>query len=457
MDTYVSNQQNGQSRTGETGGPDWWGLVMRARTVLMLAFVVFVATDLLGLTSLVWSVVGWFAVGASALLLAYQSDIRERRAVASAQVNTAKTQELNGVGTSVLNLLPDAIVLVDGRGRILFQNEAAAQFTGRSAVGKLLGNTFREPSLLQAVERVRQGEEAQSFEIERSQPVERHFRVLVTPADTTPVALTAISPNVISTPDATSVNGTGIAALLVLHDVTDAKRIEQMRVDFVANASHELKTPLASVSGFIETLQGPARDDEEARERFLAIMAEQTNRMKRLISDLLSLSRIELREHQPPKGTVDVRQLVKDVVDAVTPIAQRDGVAVSVALPDNLPKIRGDWDELHQVVLNLVDNAVKYGRTGKKVEITGELVSETEQTMVTLSVRDYGPGISRQHIPRLTERFYRIDAATSRERGGTGLGLAIVKHILNRHGGEMVVESDLGHGTKFTISLPSHK
>ena len=128
-----------------------------------------------------------------------------------------------------------------------------------------------------------------------------------------------------------------------------------------------------------------------------------------------------------------------------------------MALPDNLPKIRGDWDELHQVVLNLVDNAVKYGRTGKKVEITGELVSETEQTMVTLSVRDYGPGISRQHIPRLTERFYRIDAATSRERGGTGLGLAIVKHILNRHGGEMVVESDLGHGTKFTISLPSHK
>lgn len=436
MDTQLNNQADGQQNDDKRQAPGLAGLLSRARTIVLLALAVFVLTDLIGLTSLFWSIVGWLAVSASALYMAYESDLRERRAVARTQARGVRAQDEAGIGTALLNQLPDVIVLVDGRGRILFQNLAAAAFTGQSAVGKLLGSTFREPSLLQAVEQVRAGESVQAFEIVRSLPVERHFRVLATPAETAPAVP---------------------AVLLVLHDITDAKRIEQMRVDFVANASHELKTPLASVSGFIETLQGPARDDEEARERFLGIMAEQTHRMKRLIADLLSLSRIELREHQPPKGSIDMKLLVKEVVAAVTPIAERDGVELFVELPDDLPKVRGDWDELHQVVQNLVDNAVKYGRSGKKVEITGALHSENERAYVALFVRDFGPGIARQHIPRLTERFYRVDAVASRERGGTGLGLAIVKHILNRHGGEMVVESELGQGTKFTIMLPLYK
>lgn len=429
MDGRVSEQVGNQVEAERQTGPDWSALFSRVRLIVFLSLLVFVATDLLGLTSLLWSLIGWLAVCASALYVAYQGDLQQRRAIARAQSRTNMVASEQTMGTALLNQLPDVIVLVDERGRILFQNVAAAAYTGRSAVGKLLSGTFREPDVLQAVERVRAGEEVAPFEIVRSQPVERHFRVSATQAE-----------------------GTG-AVLLVLHDVTEGKRVEQMRVDFVANASHELKTPLASVSGFIETLQGPARDDEEARERFLVIMAEQTDRMKRLIADLLSLSRIELREHQAPKGAVDVRLLVKDVVDAITPIAEREDVELCVALEDNLPSVTGDWDELHQVLQNLVDNAVKYGRSGKRVEIAGKLSAEPGTQRIILSVRDHGPGIPRQHIPRLTERFYRVDAATSRERGGTGLGLAIVKHILNRHGGEMRVESELGQGTEFAVHL----
>ncbi|HEY6335293.1 MAG TPA: ATP-binding protein, partial [Alphaproteobacteria bacterium] len=246
----------------------------------------------------------------------------------------------------------------------------------------------------------------------------------------------------------------------VLHDLTAEKRTEQMRADFVANASHELRTPLATLLGFIETLQGPASQDARARERFLAIMQYQAGRMSRLVDDLLSLSRIELREHTPPTERVDLLQVLRGVADALQPQSKARQMTVAIE-PTNgaLPPVLGDPDELAQVFQNLIDNALKYGRRGTTIQI---FAFKADHCPVPISrvpaagvaVRDRGEGITSEQIPRLTERFYRVDAARSRELGGTGLGLAIVKHIVNRHRGALQIESEIGQGSTFTVYLP---
>lgn len=414
--------------------------IVQARLPILISGAVFGALYLTGTLPLALSVVAFGAIAASAVGQAYISEDRQRRAVARASAASGGTQGPEGIGSIVLEQMPDAVVLLDGDGRIVFHNRSAETFVGRGAIGKLVPSVLREPVLLDALERVRKGGDAEGVEYVRPVPVEQHFQAVITPAE------------------AAGTDGAGTPTLLALHDVTDMKRVEQMRVDFIANASHELKTPLASLSGFIETLQGPAKDDADAHERFLGIMGEQTLRMQRLIEDLLSLSRIELREHLPPRGTVSVPGLIKDVVDGISPIAARDKVDIDVAVQDDLPLIKGDWDELHQVVQNLVDNAVKYGQSGGRVEITADRVEEAasgrEGSRVELKVRDFGPGIPRDQIPRLTERFYRIDVATSRERGGTGLGLAIVKHILNRHDAELRCDSVVGEGATFCVRFP---
>jgi two-component system phosphate regulon sensor histidine kinase PhoR len=254
-----------------------------------------------------------------------------------------------------------------------------------------------------------------------------------------------------------------------------------MRADFLANASHELRTPLASLSGFIETLRGHAREDEAARDRFLAIMAAQADRMSRLIADLLSLSRIELNEHIAPSGVVDLNQSVRDVLDAMGPLARGGGPRIESRLAkDGAAEVQGDRDQIIQVVQNLVDNAVKYA--GPDGHVTIETFGEVELDALTalrrangsrltllgpehapeerfgmLAVTDSGPGIARENLPRLTERFYRVEGQKSGERSGTGLGLAIVKHIINRHKGGLAVESALGEGTTFTALFPIAK
>jgi two-component system phosphate regulon sensor histidine kinase PhoR len=257
------------------------------------------------------------------------------------------------------------------------------------------------------------------------------------------------------------------AAVLTLHDITGAKRTEQMRADFVANASHELRTPLATLIGFIETLRGPARDDPAAQDRFLGIMQQQASRMARLVDDLLSLSRIEMNEHQPPTGRVALGPLLRGVADTLELRAAARDMHVVLTMPGSgeLPPVQGEADELAQVFQNLIDNAIKYGRPGTPIEVTarvadrraGPVAASTAaaaaQPAVAVSVRDHGDGIPREHLPRLTERFYRIDTARSREMGGTGLGLAIVKHIVNRHRGHLEIESEVGRGSVFTVYL----
>jgi two-component system phosphate regulon sensor histidine kinase PhoR len=226
-----------------------------------------------------------------------------------------------------------------------------------------------------------------------------------------------------------------------------------MRADFVANASHELRTPLAAVAGFIDTLRGHAKDDEAARENFLQIMGVQTARMSRLIDDLLSLTRIELNEHVPPQGRVGLEGVVREAVAALEPLARPDGIGIAIDAQPGLPPITGDRDELIQLFQNLIHNAIKYGREGGHVWVMVGFAEPEDQLFV--AVKDDGEGIPPQAVPRLTERFYRVDVKRSRERGGTGLGLAIVKHIVSRHQGRLTIESKLGEGSTFTVFLPA--
>jgi len=254
-------------------------------------------------------------------------------------------------------------------------------------------------------------------------PVERHFQAYAARVSVTPPV-----------------------TVLLLHDLTMVRRSEQMRTDFIANASHELRTPLAAVTGFIDTLRGHAKDDEVAREQFLEIMATETARMRRLIQDLLSLTRIEMNEHVPPEARVELDGVVRQAVAGLMPLAAEDGIAMVVDSVPGLPPVLGDHDELVQLFQNLVHNAIKYGRENGKVTVSLGL----QDGQLVAAVRDEGEGISPNAIPRLTERFYREDVKRSRERGGTGLGLAIVKHQ-----GRLAIESRQGEGSVFTVFLPA--
>jgi two-component system phosphate regulon sensor histidine kinase PhoR len=251
-----------------------------------------------------------------------------------------------------------------------------------------------------------------------------------------------------------------IVAILALADVTANRRGEQMRADFIANVSHELRTPLASLIGFIETLRGPARDDPAAHARFLAIMHDQAARMSRLVSDLLSLSRIELDEHRPPTGHVDLARVLAAVSDALRPQAAERGIKIVLDLAADLPAVPGDEDQLAQVFQNLVVNAIQYAGANTEVTMRAHLASPAPNQVggpggaIAVAVIDRGEGIERRHLPRLTERFYRVDAARSRAVGGTGLGLAIVKHVMSRHRGALAIESEPGKGSTFTVYLP---
>jgi two-component system, OmpR family, phosphate regulon sensor histidine kinase PhoR len=349
------------------------------------------------------------------------------------------------VAEALLAHVPDPVILVDRRALVIEANPAARALLPALHLGRPLSFALRDPEVLGAVEAALASGTARTVAHGTRVPLERAFEVQVgaLPLPDGPGR------------DSGRDSGHGRGAVLFLRDVTAAKRLETMRVDFVANASHELRTPLASLIGFIETLQGPARDDAPARARFLEIMRAQAQRMTRLIDDLLSLSRIELREHVAPTAVVDLGALARQMVDAQGPLAARQGAVVSLADGDGPYRVAGDADELARVIENLIENAVKYGAGAVQVRLAREDDPRLGPRIV-LSVADDGPGIAPEHIPRLTERFYRVDPASSRARGGTGLGLAIVKHSLNRHRGRLGIESAVGRGTSVRVSLPAH-
>jgi len=341
---------------------------------------------------------------------------------------------------AVIAAVPDPLILLDERRRIVHANAQAAGFIGLAPEPRDLAAAFRNPTVLAAADAVLRGDRARVIDFSLTVPVERQLRARFARIDH-------------PSPD-------GAAAVLTLHDITELKRAEQMRADFIANASHELRTPLATLLGFIETLQGPARDDAEARERFLAIMHGQASRMTRLVEDLMSLSRIELNEHVLPKDRVALGPLLCQIAETLELRAGARRMHIQLSLPPDLPDVLGDRDELAQVFQNLIDNAIKYGRAGSEITIRvhsgsppSRESSGIDNTMVSVLVRDQGEGIPREHLSRLTERFYRVDTARSREMGGTGLGLAIVKHILNHHRGLLEIESTSGVGSVFTVFL----
>lgn len=343
------------------------------------------------------------------------------------------------VYAAVTDGLPDPCFLIDAKGLVRFKNMAADALFGGVEVGRPISFLLRAPEIGEAIQRAQTtGSPAKVTVFERV-PADRWFEVRVSP----------LGPIRGGKPDKEPL------FLVLLRDLTEAQRVERMRVDFVANASHELRTPLASVIGFIETLQGPARNDAQAHDRFLDIMAEQARRMSRLIDDLMSLSRIELKAHVRPETVIDVAPILEHVADAMQPLAIDSGVAVTLDIKDRPLMAVGDRDELAQVFQNLVHNAIKYGQSGGRVAVTATLGpgQPGRARRIAVSVRDWGAGIAPEHLPRLTERFYRVDTASSREKGGTGLGLAIVKHILNRHRAQLNIDSKPGEGAAFTVTL----
>jgi two-component system phosphate regulon sensor histidine kinase PhoR len=401
------------------------GRLRAARFVLLAAAITLAVFVVTGALSVLQALAGLAAMVAAALLT---------RPVAAA---SPETNEGSAVppGESLLmpfiEALPDPAVALDRNGRVLALNAEAKAFAPALRLGESALLVLRTPELVEAIRRTASSGETQRVEFTQQVPFERWYAAIVTPVK---LPADRAEPHLL---------------LITFHDLTAVRRAEVMRADFVANASHELRTPLASLSGFVETLQGPARDDAAARERFLDIMRAQAARMARLIDDLLSLSRVELNEHLRPETPVDLVSILRQVDDSLQTLARDRDVEINMDAPAELV-VLGDRDELIRVFENLVENALKYGAAGKRVDV-GAAASGPE---ARVTVRDYGPGIAPEHLPRLTERFYRVDVVDSRAQGGTGLGLALVKHILNRHRGRLTIESAAGTGATFMVHLP---
>ncbi len=327
---------------------------------------------------------------------------------------------------AAIEALDMPVIVMGAQADLLAQNAAAERAFGDLGEGQHVSARWRSPGILDMIRETIETATPNQIEHSERLPSERVYIVRVAPveADGRPLFL------------------------LSFRDISELRRLDRMRSDFVANASHELRTPLASLRGFIETMQGPAKDDAKAKERFLAIMLDQANRMSRLVDDLLSLSRLELKAHLPPDQMVDLKPVLGHVRDSLAPLAADLGVEIRLDLPEEKVEVMGERDELVEVFENLMENACKYGQEGKFVDV----VLRREPGLGTeVRVRDHGPGIPAEHVPRLTERFYRVNVEDSRSKKGTGLGLAIVKHILTRHRARLIVKSELGVGSEFTV------
>lgn len=359
----------------------------------------------------------------------------------------------------VANALPEPLFIVDASGIVENANPAAETLTGVAGLeGRHFSAVLRAPDVFEAAERVLRNHDAQTVDFVTTGAIERSCRAYIAPLRTD------------------DEDAPASRSLVFIRDLTSERRLEKMRADFIASASHELRTPLASLLGFIETLRGHARSDPEAQEKFLSIMQSQAERMQRLVADLMSLSRIELNEHVPPREIIDLADVARDVVEVFKPLFDQSGAIVDLIIDEEASSmIIGDRDEIFQTIQNLLDNASKYGgdpamikvrvgvgpaprvggeddpghRAGDTLSQIAARVGISSEDIIHLQIRDFGPGIERADLPRLTERFYRVNVERSRKGGGTGLGLAIVKHIMNRHQGGFQIESQLAGGTAF--------
>lgn len=353
---------------------------------------------------------------------------------------TLQAQEADlpsGFGRALLDNIPSPVFVINERGRVAYANRPMRSLVPRAEPGLHFSAIFRAPRFVEAVNK--------AF---NSSPVrDIDFSALFGGTERVLNAHIAQLPPV-------SDFGPGAQVLVQIADLSDQRATEVARTDFIANASHELRTPLASILGYIETLRGHAKDDPEARAHFLGIMNSQAQRMQRLVEDLMSLTRIEMAAHSSPSEICDLYDTTREAVRALQPLAEKIGAELNLALPEEDLALIADRDQIAQVITNLTENALKYGGQGVSVTVSAASSVPPRPRMVGIAIEDTGPGIAREHLHRLTERFYRVSAKKSKEQGGTGLGLAIVKHILARHGGELAVESELEQGSSFTIWLP---
>jgi two-component system phosphate regulon sensor histidine kinase PhoR len=404
-----------------------------AERIRSARYILAVATAAVLGASLVWNVP--FAYSAAVVLLLFLiAGFAPRRRIVFHRPGEAAGRATLWPDTAVkatVEAIPQPTFLLDPGATVRYANAHAGRLFPQTRPADPFTLTFRQPEVGEALSEVQAG---------RTSSAEFH-----PPGEATHVYSMTFSP--VPRP------GGGVDHILVtFDDVSERLAVARMRADFVANASHELRTPLASLTGFIETLLGPARNDPEASEKFLRIMLDQARRMRRLIDDLLSLSRVEMRVHRRPTDMVDLAAVLRHVKDAMTPLAAEHSVALSLDAPAGPVDVIGSRDELVQVFQNLVENAIRYGASGGRVDI-GMEVRPGGREAAAVHVRDYGPGIAPDHLPRLTERFYRVDVGASRAMKGTGLGLAIVKHILTRHRSELQVESRPGEGARFTVEF----
>ncbi|HLI99381.1 MAG TPA: ATP-binding protein [Bradyrhizobium sp.] len=414
----------------------WPDRLRHSAIVLLVAGLSLSAVVIFGELPVVRAVVIFACIAAAALVPWRLHDV------------TASREEVRGVNpiesaavSAIVAGMPDPAVLLDRAGRVIHLNAAAAQLAPALRKNELAQFALRSPEIIAALREAIATAETRRATYLDHVPVDRWMELIITPVQVP-----------------TLFGGADKCMLMTFHDQTPLRRVEEMRADFVANASHELRTPLAALSGFIDTLQGPARDDPKARDRFLGIMHAQATRMARLIDDLLSLSRVELSAHVRPDTLVDIVIIIRQVADGLEPLARERQVAIEIDLPETPVWIAGDREELLRLFENLVENALKYGASGGKVIVSlTSAVSSEGQPEVRVMVRDFGPGIAPEHLPRLTERFYRVDVGDSRAQGGTGLGLSLVKHIVNRHRGRLLIESVLKNGAAFTACFPQAK
>ncbi len=425
-----------QEHRGETYLPA--GLLRRlaqARPALLIAGVIFAALVQFAGLSVLPAAIGFTAIAIAVIVRETVIPGGDESAMygkitVPAIADRVVEAIISGLSEPAIALTPDSLVVAF--------NDSVQQITPGITRGEPISFALRVPDVLEAIRTVAATRQVRRTEFFERVPTDRWWEVTIAP-----LALPGEAPN-----------KDRHLVLLTMRDLTSLRRVEEIRADFVANASHELRTPLASLSGFIETLQGPARNDTPARDRFLAIMKEQATRMARLIDDLLSLSRIEQKAHIHPDNPIDLIAIVRQVADGLSPLAHEREVELKIVDEAGSLVVPGDRDELIRVFENLIENALKYGAPGKRVDITLTREPAGEEAREAIvSVRDYGPGIAPEHLPRLTERFYRVDIGESRAQGGTGLGLALVKHILNRHRGRLVIESTPGAGATFAVRL----
>jgi two-component system phosphate regulon sensor histidine kinase PhoR len=411
----------------------WADRLRRSALILLVAGLVLAALAVFGGLQPSRAIAAFVCIAAAALVPWQVHD-----PAASRETELGANPVETAAAYAIIAGMPDPNVLLDRAGRVIHLNAAAAQLVPALRKNELAQFALRSPEIVTALREAIATRETRRATYLNHVPVDRWMELIITPV-----------------PVPTAFGGIDHCMLLTFHDQTPLRRVEEMRADFVANASHELRTPLAALSGFIDTLQGPARDDPGARDRFLGIMHAQATRMARLIDDLLSLSRVELSAHVRPDTLVDLIPIVRQVVDGLEPLAVERQVDIEVSLPNTPVMIAGDREELLRLFENLIENALKYGASGGRIVVSSMMDAAPDGVPeFRVVVRDFGPGIAPEHLPRLTERFYRVDVGDSRAQGGTGLGLSLVKHILNRHHGRLLIESVPGQGASFTAGFP---